>query len=467
MTRVNLAASLARRRSQVTLSVAAPMTRREFVSQLSRTALGITTLAAAMPCLATVPGDQPLPASAFGLEVAAAWFDLALSLIQSTPGFSPPVASRALGYIGVTLYEALVPGMPGYRSLAGRLDDLGRSPEPADPACFWPAVANTALGSILSNMFPASAAGFPAIESLETSFAERFASIVPRGTLRRSIARGESVANFIFDWSKGDGGHEAYLHNFPAYTPPVGLGLWVPTPPGFLPALQPYWGTNRPFAVSPESCDPGPPLTFSEDPSSPFRVEAEDCYAIATNLTPEEEAVARFWSDDPGATVTPPGHSISIATQVLGDLGASLDVAAETYAKVGIAIADAFIACWRTKYRHNLLRPVTYVRRLINPGWNPLLVTPPFPEYTSGHSVQSGASARVLTDLFGDVGFTDHTNDSRGLAPRSFGSFLEAAQEAASSRVYAGIHFETAVTRGLSQGELVGQVVSSLVFRDR
>jgi hypothetical protein len=134
---------------------------------------------------------------------------------------------------------------------------------------------------------------------------------------------------------------------------------------------------------------------------------------------------------------------------------------------VGIAVADAFISCWSTKYRDNLLRPVTYVGRLIDPGWTPLLITPPFPEYTSGHSVQSGAAAQVLTDLFGPLAFTDRTHERRGLAPRSFGSFLEAAQEAAISRLYGGIHFRVACERGVDQGICVGKRVSGRCGRGR
>jgi hypothetical protein len=144
--------------------------------------------------------------------------------------------------------------------------------------------------------------------------------------------------------------------------------------------------------------------------------------------------------------------------------GYTLDVAAEAYARVGMAVADAFVSCWNTKYRYNLLRPVTYIRHLIDPSWSSLLVTPRFPEYTSGHSVQSGAAAQVLTDLFGTVAFMDHTHDDRGLTPRSFGSFFEAAEEAALSRLCGGIHFRTAIVLGLEQGRCVGQHVSDLPF---
>jgi hypothetical protein len=155
-----------------------------------------------------------------------------------------------------------------------------------------------------------------------------------------------------------------------------------------------------------------------------------------------------------------------IAAQVIEQRGLALDVAAETFAKVGIAVADAFVSCWWSKYRYNLLRPITYVQKvLMDPDWTIPLVTPPFPEYTSGHSAQSGSTAQVLTDLFGAVAFIDHTHDARGLPARSFDSFFEAAEEAAISRLYGGIHFRSAIELGVEQGKCVGKAVSALQFK--
>ena len=402
------------------------------------------------------------PASAYGAEVPAAWFDVALELVRSTPGYSPPVASRAFGYAGVALHEALAPGLPEGRSLAGRLNGLTPLPRPSDLAYHWPTVANSALARILRALFPtAPARNVEAVEALERTYSAQARALLPLGVYRRSVKRGADVAVHVFDWSKSDGGHEGFRDNFPPYTPPAGPALWTPTPPGFLPALQPYWGLNRPFVLaSGAACSPRPPLPYSERPSSTFYAECNECYLATTHLTPQQEAIARFWSDDPGATPTPPGHSVSILTQVVRALELPLDRAAEAYARVGIAVADAFIACWNAKYRYNLLRPVTYIRRVIDPAWTPLLITPPFPEFTSGHSVQSAAAAQVLTDLFGPLPFTDRSHESRGLGARSFGSFAEAAEEAAISRLYGGIHFRAAIERGLEQGYCIGRAVT-------
>ena len=434
-----------------------PITRTSFLERAGAAALtvaGINGLRIERATAGGYPG-----ASAYTAEVPAAWFDLALELVRTTPGFSPPVASRAFAYTGIALYEALAPGMPGRVGFAGRLDGLKHMRLPQDAAYHWPTVANGALAAILRQLVPtAPSGGTTAIRQLEQRFNDLARPLLPQGIYRRSVARGQQVADHVFDWSTTDGGHESFGNNFPAYVPPIGPGWWVRTPPGFAPALQPYWGTNRPFAISADELpDPGPPPEYSEEPGSAFYADASECYRVAGALTAEQEAIARFWADDAGATATPPGHSVSILTQVLRRLDLRLDRAADAYSRVGLAVADSFIACWRTKYRYNLLRPVTYIRRVFDPEWTPLHVTPPFPEYTSGHSVQSAAAATVLTGLFGDLAFTDHTHESRGLPARSFASFAAAADEAAVSRLYGGIHFRAAIERGLEQGRSIGR----------
>jgi hypothetical protein len=185
-------------------------------------------------------------------------------------------------------------------------------------------------------------------------------------------------------------------------------------------------------------------------------------YLAGVNLTEEQAEIALFWADDPG-TVTPPGHSLSLTSQILTRESASLAVAAEALFRVGCAASDAFIQCWQTKYTWNLLRPVTYIRSHIDAGWSPLVTTPPFPEYNSGHSTQSAAWAEVMTAQFGtDYGFTDHTHDRRGLESRHFSSFHEAAEEAAVSRLYGGIHYRFGNDSGLDAGRCVGRAVAEI-----
>jgi hypothetical protein len=450
-----------------TIAGTAPrLTRRDLVARAGIAAAGVA--AAAVLGAPARAGRQFPGVDQFEADAATDWFDLSLDLARTTPGYSPPVASRAFGYAGLTLYESLVPGMSGHRSLQGVLSGLGGLPDAGAAPYDWPTVANAALASIFRSLFPtARSEWLAAMNSLERRLFRRFRRSLPAEVRDRSVRRGHDVAAAVFEWSKGDGGHEGYLRNFPPYTPPVGPGLWVPTPPGFLRAVQPFWGKNRCFAIARSAdCPPGDHPPYSEEPGSPFEAEAHDVYDTARTLTRTQELIARYWADEPGLTPTPPGHSISIATQVLREEGSSLTRAAETYAKVGLAVADAFVCCWYQKYAYNLLRPVTYLRRLVDPAWRPLIVTPPFPEYPSGHSVQSGAAFQVLTDLFGDrYRFVDRTHKERGFRPRRFGSFLAAAEEAAISRLYGGIHFRVAIVNGVAQGRCIGSAVSALPFR--
>lgn len=426
--------------------------------------LGNTSVAGAQP-LAT---DQNIPpftardASQFNAEVPVAWFDLAYDLVREE-SLSPPVASRIFGYLGVALYEALVPGMPSYQSLAGQLNDLQPLPKPADRAYHWPTIANSVLAATLEKLLNTESSSTQ-IHALEEQFSREFKPGLPPGVYKRSVERGQAISHVIMQWAASDG-YESYK-NCP-YLPPSGAGLWQPTPPGFRPPLLPCWGKLRPFVLNNGSeCSPSPPVTYSEDPDSEFYQEALEVYNVVNHLNSEQLAIAQFWADSPGQTGTPPGHSISILSQILIQERSSLETAAEAYARVGIALADSFIACWQTKYQHNLLRPITYIHKVLgDTGWTTPVVTPPFPEYPSGHSVQSSATAQVLTDMFGEVVFTDNTHASLGYAPRIFISFFDFAEEAAISRLYGGIHYRAAIERGLEQGRCIGQRVNALEFK--
>ena len=436
---------------------------------MSKTSETLCVLVALLGGCSNDNPDWSIPANTLSADTATAWFDLQLTLVEQTAGYSPPVASRAFAYSGITLYEAVVYGMPGYTSLAGKVDDLPALPEPIpDASYYWPAAANAALATITRQLFPtASADNLAAIDALEAQLAASYTTYVPTSTIDRSAQYGDELASAIFVWSMTDGGDQGYLHNFPmSYVAPVGPGMWVPTPPMYQPALQPTWGMNRPFVLSAASDCPAPaPPAYSTDPSSTFFMQAKEVYSTSVMLTADEEQIAQFWSDAAGMTATPAGHWVAITTQVLRDKHASLDVAAVTYAKLGMAVADAFIANWAIKYKYNVIRPISYVRSEIDGSWTPLLGTPPFPEYPSGHSTQSAAAAQVLTDVFGMTSFTDPGYTTAGFAPRSFDSFFAAADEAAISRMYGGIHYRAAIENGLDQGRCVGMKVSALQLR--
>ncbi len=445
---------------------------RSFAPQVYRAGRLLLRVAAIGLFAACVPVQASPSAATYEATPVVAWFDLSTELVKETPGFTPPVAARVFGYLGVALYETVQPGMPGYQTLAGQLNELEAMPRPDPLARYnWLLAANSALATTMRWHFPTtSPENLAAIDTLEQQIAREYGRHVDAVTAERSVAWGSAVADAIHNWSISDGGHEGYARNFPeGYEAPSGRGLWVSTPPRYSRAMLPYRGGNRPFAVAdPEACPAPPPPDFSNQPHTPFYAEALEVYETVRHATPEQTEIARFWADNPGETSTPPGHWISITGQVLTERAQSLDVAAETYAKMGVVLADSFIVCWRTKYIYNLIRPVTYIQLVIDAGWNTPEITnpvptPPFPEYTSGHSVQSSAAATVLTSLFGDgYHFVDHTHDTLGLAPRAYSSFQAAAEEAAISRLYGGIHYRSAIEQGLAQGRCVASKVLGL-----
>ncbi len=417
-------------------------------------------------------------AAQFSGNVATEWFSLALLLAQQTPGFSPPVVSRALAYLGLTLYESVVPGMPHYQSLAGQLNELSSLPwaQPDEPL-HWPTVANASMATMTRLMFSnASAENKGRIDLLERSLPLKYgqdfdpAQLSPDIT-NRSMSFGKLMAMAIMTWARTDGGHEAWgpiRRNQPNYVPPSAEGQWSATPPAFAPALLPWWGETRPFVLKAGSdCPAPPPPPYSQEADSAFYKDAQEVYRLSNQATQEQRQAALYWADDPGKTPTPAGHWVFIATDLLKARKADLAQAALTYARLNLAMADAFIAAWHTKYALNVLRPVTYIQLGMDSNWVPQLMhTPPFPEYPSGHSVQSSAAAEVLDKLIGaNVPFTDNTHNDRGWGPRSFPSFKVAAQEAALSRLYAGIHYRFGVVGGQAQGKCVADKVLAVKFK--
>src|SRR4030095_13645120 len=234
---------------------------------------------------------------------------------------------------------------------------------------------------------------------------------------------------------------------------------WEPINPGDQPN-EPYWGTLRPFIVqNPEDFyidHPG----FSTNPASQFYRDAAELVTVSHNLTLEQKKIAVFWNDKV-RTGTPSGHWISIMSQIAIILNLKLDRVAEMYALMGPAMADGFIVCWNAKYHFNILRPQSYIRDYIDPNWNPYLITPSFPSYPSGHSTMSAACAEIMTHLFGNVQFTDYTHQVIGYLPRSFNTFNQAAEEAAFSRIYGGIHYRFDTELGLEAGHNLGRYILS------
>jgi PAP2 superfamily len=401
-------------------------------------------------------------------DVLVTWHRLILELVRHTATYAPPVAARAFAYIGVTAHEALASGNLGLQTLAGQLIDLQPLPTQAEGAHDAAVVLNHALATAVQALFANTGpTGQRAMGAMAKSLGAKVADGIAAEVVDRSAATGGAVAGHILTWAASDGAAVIDNMGFPRdYSPGTRPQDWVPT--NLIRQQQapllPGWGRNRPFAMpSVAACGIPAHPAYDETPGSEFHAAALEVAEIGRNLTDEQKLIARFWSDDPMLSPTPAGHWISILINIIERDAVPVERAAAALAKMGVAQADAFIACWATKFEFNLLRPVTYIKRHIDPKWEPLLNTPPFPEYPSGHSTQSGAASTVLTAIFGEgFGFDDETHVDDGMAARSFPSFAAAAEEAAMSRLFGGIHYRFGNERGLEQGRCVGAFAAAL-----
>lgn len=402
------------------------------------------------------------------------WLKLECRITKETDGFFPPQAARAFGYAGITGYQAVYNGIPNAESLEGQIEgfDKGNLPQ-ADPnqEYNWALAMNAAMADMFRALFEKkiSAANLARIDSLETLQKNSLSNGVNTTTVERSIKYGKDLAAAIFSISKTDGGHEGYLNPFQTpYTPPAGDDKWVSTNPKFLTPLAPMWKSCRPFLrTNITYSQPTAPVAFSSDTTSIFFKAAKEVYVqVKTRNTAEEVEITKFWADDPFNTCTPTGHSYNILTQLLEDTRASLEKTAVAYGKMGVAENDAFIACWKTKYDYNLIRPVSYIKRYIDSNFSTVIGTPPFPAYTSGHATESGAAERILGNMFGNGGnypFTDRTQMQFGFVPRNFNSFAQMAEECANSRYYGGIHYDFDNKKGLQMGRSIGDNTNAAI----
>ena len=401
-------------------------------------------------------------------DVALKWITLQQKLTKKTPGFDPLVSGRSYAYSGLTLYESIVKGMPGYYSVASPLIGTSINTLPKHQAIHWSASANAAMAFILKNLYANTPdANKVTIDSLESALNAEYEKETNAQIVSQSTEYGRKIANSIFEWSKTDGGHEAYLGaTSSTYVVPTGPGLWIPTPTAFAKPARPYWGDNRSFVPnSAASTAPPPPMTYSESPDSDFYKMVDEVYTISLSLKDEDNLIIKHWADIPGNYNTP-SHYTHIATQLIQENKLKLDQAAVTYAKHGIALNEANISVFKAKYIHNVIRPISYIRNVMGyTMWSTVIGTPAHPEYPSAHATVGGASSTVLENIFGkNYSFVDRTQETL-YGTRSFNNLKEYAIEAAKSRVLGGIHYELSTEIGLHQGEKVGNLVNEIKFK--
>jgi len=414
--------------------------------------------------------DESVSAWDYDATFANDWMMQVYDLIRDN-NINAPGASRIYAYSAIAMYEGLVNGMPDNFSLGGQLEGLPLLPFPEENLVYdYPAIANASLATVVTGLMEEANASdettYTRIDEMrETQTAIRLEE-ADEAVVERSLALGDEIGDALLDWIATDNyGPTRKLE----YEMPVGEDyMWEVTTEGE-PALEPFWSDIRPLALNfPEQCNEPIRLDFSTEPGSYFYQQAQEVVDATDNLTAEEQEIARFWLDAPGVTGLPSGHWIMIGAQFAEQEELSLARTSEMYVLLGASLADAFISAWDQKYEVNLLRPVTYINRYVRRGWEPYVESPPFPEYPSGHSVASGAAAEVLTIMFGQVAFTDRTPIINGHenVQREFTTFEHAAQEAAFSRLYGGIHYRAAIELGLRQGRCVGvQTLNNLRLR--
>jgi hypothetical protein len=383
--------------------------------------------------------------------------------------FSPVVASRIYAYMTVAGYEAARHQDDRFLSLAGQLHGLEEVPQPEQGVEYcYPLASVQALLKVGRTLVFSE----DKMDEFYTRIMQDFRDAgVPDEVFERSVAYGTKVADHIVAWSSKDNYKQS--RSFAKYSIQNDDASWKPTPPAYMDAVEPHWNKIRTLVLdSAGQFKPAPPTPFSKDKKSQFYKEAIEVYQVTKNLTPAQNEIAFFWDCNPfmmnvkghvmfaTKKISPGGHWMNI-TQVACDKSKTNFVqATEAYAMVAVALFEGFISCWDEKYRSKLIRPESYITQHIDEGWAPALQTPPFPEYTSGHSVISSASAAVLTKLFGEnFAFTDSTEIEFGLTARSFKSFNEAAEEAAISRMYGGIHYRPAIENGMVEGRAVAAYI--------
>lgn len=384
--------------------------------------------------------------------------------------FSPPVAARVYVYSTTAAYEIVAQTNDNYRSLRGQFSDFPAVPAaPQDPNLVAELAALHASGVVGKALVFSEDRLQAHMNELFEKFAEHFSE----AQIAASKAYGQVVADAVLTWASKDNYNQT--RTFTKYEINDDPMRWKPTPPDYMDGIEPHWRNIRPLVLdSAQMFKPVPPPTPSLDTASKFYKDLMQVYHTVNNLTPEQEAIAQFWDCNPYVSVhrghvmlatkkiTPGGHWMGITGIACRKANLDFNRTVDAYLRAGTGLFDGFISCWDEKYRSELVRPETLINENFDEDWMPLLQTPPFPEYTSGHSVISGAAGIMLTGVFGEnFAFQDSTERVYGLPDRSYESFNAASDEAAISRLYGGIHYMPAIEIGVVQGRTLGAFIDS------
>lgn len=437
-----------------------------------------------------IPQDENLVAD-YDAEASLKWNEIFLEIERYAAGYRPGPAPRSLAYMGLAAYEACISGMPDYNSLESRYAGLILPDAGPTQTYHWPTVVHSVYTTMMPRFFPVIHSSVQGrVNQLISQLNSKYLSQAGQEVFDRSVAHGRNVAEAMWTWSTSDPyGHDAYKNPFGNFVTNesynwqdhyTGPPHWVATTPGPGKGMGPFFGKVRTFAITESQKLARPPLPYSESPTSELYAQALQVYSQNTpTLSYEAEWVGEFWSDDLlELTFSPGPRWTAVANQIIVLERSNLETALEAYAKVGMALNDAAVACWHSKYAYNIERPQTYIQRVIDPTWKPALfnpltgdegVTPSFPAYPSGHSTMGAAGAEALASVFGYAySMTDRCHEGRiefEGRPRSFGSLYEMAFENAWSRVPLGVHYWMDCQEGLTLGTTAGRQVNRLPWK--
>jgi hypothetical protein len=380
---------------------------------------------------------------------------------------NPPLAARFFSYACLSGYEIVSHHDSAYRTMHGVLNDYPAIAKPDSISNYSYQLASLlAIMETAKKMQPSG----KRLEIYQTKFLDSCTNLgMDEEVIENSKRYASVISTQVLAYAKGDGYNK--ISNLPRYTPTMGDGNWFPTPPAFMAAVEPYFNTVRSFTLdSATQFKPMPPVPFDPSPGSSFYKMAHAVYEEGKTVDSAHRSIAAFWDCNPFAVqeeghlqygfkkISPGAHWLGITGIAAADSRKDFNESMRLNTIVAIGLMDAFICCWDEKFRSNRTRPETAIRKLIDPSWEPLLQTPPFPEYLSGHSSISATSAAILTHYVGDnFSYTDSVEVSYGLPSRKFSSFNQAASEAAVSRFYGGIHFMDAIDNGMTQGSKLGE----------
>ncbi len=427
--------------------------------------------------------------SAYDYKVVHQWNDLWLEIERHAAGYRPCPTANALGYVGLANYEATVPGMSNYQSLANLYSGLKIPAIFTNQEYHWPTVVNSVNYYLYSRLFPeVDQSLYNKIKTLHDKNEKEYVEQVNQDIYIRSKNHGQAVAAAVWDYMKTD------VVTFDAYKDPFKEnnwedrlnqpGAWTPTTPGPGEGMFPFYGKGRTMAIKEDMkiCRDWKTYVgnWTEEPGKGIYLQAQEVmWQNTPELSYQTEWIGEFWSDDLlGLTFSPPSRFIAIADQVYVLEKASLEEAIVANAKVGIALHDAAIGCWNSKYHYNIERPESYIKRVIDPTFEPNLynpitgengISPSFPAYPSGHATFGAAATEALASVFGySYGMTDNCHRNRTEFegyPRTFRSFHEMALENAWSRVPLGVHYRMDAEEGVRYGTEIGRVVNNLPWK--